>query len=479
MAVTIGKSHHPLYYDLAGIAGPAYVSDDDFTLETYSRDTSPLPPNKQGIVVRPANTDQVVDIVKLANVTKIPIVPSGGRASFYGTPKGLHGKGIVVDMTRMNKLLKVDHVNLTATAEAGMTTAELNTRLWDLGWDVHTAFQPWYSDTLGGQISGFAGGGAGFELPAAGFNALHIPGMKVVLGDATVVQTGAGAGNNIMNTMIYDPYPGTPNLGGMFIGASGTFGIVTEATYRMYKIAPIRKVLAYYFDTFEKAWDLVQEMSVLEPLPMYFIVIVPVTVFTRSLGQEAPLVITIAKGNSQKEVDAKVEIMEKVFAKHPGRVATGPQVEDWKASCLEARRHREMGEFSTPGIWHFFEYYVSRSQVVEGHHTMRNFIYDRMNKSGISYKSNEGCIATGMTNWILTTIIWVRGEDPYARQVVGELFAEATELACSHGWYPDCHQGWGTRMMAKYWPKEHYQFMKTLKGAMDPNNIMNPGVWDL
>jgi len=34
-------------------------------------------------------------------------------------------------------------------------------------------------------------------------------------------------------------------------------------------------------------------------------------------------------------------------------------------------------------------------------------------------------------------------------------------------------------MMAKYWPKEHYQFVKTLKGALDPNNIMNPGIWDL
>src|SRR4030042_2949926 len=117
MAITIKKAHHPLYHDLGGIVGPEYVSDDDFTLEVYSRDTSPLPPNKQGIVVRPFNTDQVVDIVKLANITKIPIVPSGGRASFYGTPKGLHGKGIVVDMTRINKMINIDVPNLTANAE--------------------------------------------------------------------------------------------------------------------------------------------------------------------------------------------------------------------------------------------------------------------------------------------------------------------------------------------------------------------------
>ena len=183
MSIVIHKAHHPLYYDLAGIVGP----------NTYPMTTSHWRPTA-GIPVLcrrtsrvswyvPSSTDEVVDIVKLANATKIPIVPSGGRASFYGTPKGLHGKGIVVDMTRMNKMINIDEVNLTATAEAGMTTSEFTTRLWDVGWDVHTAFQPWYSDTLGGQIAGFGGGGDGLEMFSVGYNALHIPGVKVVLPD--------------------------------------------------------------------------------------------------------------------------------------------------------------------------------------------------------------------------------------------------------------------------------------------------------
>ena len=479
MAVLIQKAHHSLYHDLAGIVGTNYVSDSNFTLETYSRDTSCLPPNKQGIVVRPSSVDEVVDIVRLANITKNPIVVSGGRAGYWGTPKGLPGKGIVVDMTRMKKMLKIDEMNVTATAEAGMTTAEFTTHLWDIGWDVHTAFQPWFSDTLGGQLAGFCGGGNGLEMAGVGFNATHIAGVKVVLPDGSIVQTGGGAGNNIHNDMIYDRYPGNPDLTGMFMGDAGCFGIKVEATYRMYKYSPERAALAYYFETYEKAYDCILEMSTVEPLPYYLIVIITPTEFVKSMGLTDYCVITIAKGWTKKECDAKVEILEDIYAKHNGRLAEGDQVEDWKNSSIDGRRHREMGEFGTLGIWHLFEYFAARSQVVECYHTMRDFIYGRLKKMGIDYKSNEGTIPSAATSFIVSLIVFVEGNDPNARQALGRLFAEATEMATSHGWYPDCHQGLGTRMMAKYWPKERFEFMKKLKTAVDPNNIMNPGIWDL
>jgi FAD/FMN-containing dehydrogenase len=479
MAVTIRKAHHQLYYDLAGIVGPSYTSDDDFTLETYSRDTSPLPPNKQGIVVRPANIDEVVDIVKLANTTKIPIVPSGGRASFYGTPKGLHGKGIVVDMTRINRMINIDVPNLTATAEAGITTSEFTTRIWDAGWNVHTAIQPWFSDTLGGQLAGFCGGGDGLEMFSVGHNALHIAGLKVVLPDGTVVQTGAGAGNNIHNKMLYDRYAGGPDLTGIFIGSGGTFGIIVEATYRIYRNTLLKKPWGYVFESFDKGWDCVLELSEIEPLPYYAIAFIPPTKLTASLGMDQHLIMGGVKGNTENQLNANWEIVEKVLKKHKASLGTGPQVEDWKQALLTGRRHREMGEFASPGVFAFFEYYIARSQVKDCHHTTTKFIYDRLKKEGVEYVANEGIVPSQSASWIVSNILWTRGEDRRAQKIFGDTFAEATDLACSHGWYPDCHQGWGTRMMAKYWPKHHYEFMKKLKGALDPNNIMNPGIWDL
>jgi hypothetical protein len=314
---------------------------------------------------------------------------------------------------------------------------------------------------------------------SVGHNALHIAGLKVVLPDGTVVQTGGGAGTNINNKMVFDRYPGGPDLTGLFIGSAGTFGIVVEATYRIYRTTPCKYPFGYVFESFDQGWNCVLELCEIEPLPYYAIAYIPPTPLTKSLGLDKHLIMGAVKGTTESEMNSKWEIVEAVLAKHKGMPGEGPQVEDWKQALLTGRRHREMGEFASLGTFTFFEYYMSRSQVKDCHHTTTKYVYDRLRKNGVEFVSNEGIVPSGSASWIVSTILWIDGEDKHAQQVMQDTFADATDFACSHGWYPDCHQGWGTRMMAKYWPKHHYEFMKKLKGALDPNNIMVPGVWDL
>jgi FAD/FMN-containing dehydrogenase len=281
--------------------------------------------------------------------------------------------------------------------------------------------------------------------------------------------------------MVYDRYSGGPDLTGMFIGDGGSFGIKVEATYRMYKLMNTLKKIpwAYFAESWDKAWAMIQELSVVEPLPYYAIAFIPPTDLTAEMGMDQHLIMGGVKGSTEKEANAKMEIVDKFFKKHKAVVATGTQVDDWKQALMTGQRHREMGEFASMGTYTYFEYYMNRSQVRDCHHTMTKFAYDRLRKAGVEFKSNEGIVPSGSHTWIVSTIVWVPGEDKHAQKVVQEAFADATGMAVSHGWYPDCHQGWGTRMMAKYWPKHHYELMKRLKRALDPNNIMNPGIWDL
>ncbi|MFC2018169.1 FAD-linked oxidase C-terminal domain-containing protein, partial [Chloroflexota bacterium] len=203
------------------------------------------------------------------------------------------------------------------------------------------------------------------------------------------------------------------------------------------------------------------------------------TGLTKMQGMDRYMVMIVTKGRTQKEIDMRLETIDEMALAYKGELATGPAVDEWVAGAIEGKRHREMGAFASAGRWVYYEYFISRSQVVDCHHTMRNFIYGKLDENNIQYLSNEGCVAEGSPSWIITVIIWTPGHDKKAAQVVQDIFYEATELACSRGWYPDCHQGYGTQMMAKYWPKGHYDFMRKMNNSLDPNNIMNPGLWDL
>ena len=116
------KRHHPLYDRLAGIVGEKYVSDEEFVLSTYNTyDTSCNPPGPVlGIVVIPGSTDEVSEIVKLANATKTSIVPRGGGASIKGYVAGEPGRSINMDMIRMNRIIELDTDSKFVTAEAGI-----------------------------------------------------------------------------------------------------------------------------------------------------------------------------------------------------------------------------------------------------------------------------------------------------------------------------------------------------------------------
>jgi FAD/FMN-containing dehydrogenase len=480
MPIVTNKVHHPLYAELSTIVGPTYTSDEDFVRITYSKDSSPAPAQVQGIVVRPANTEQVVQIVKLANYTRTPIVPSGGRASLYGCPPGLPGRGIVVDMTRMRKVLEIDEVRTTVTAEAGITVAELTAYCHEKGWDIHTALQPFFSDTVGGQLSGVLGGGSGLELSSAGWNEHHICGMKVVLPDGSVLQTGGGPGTNINQKSTFAREPGGPSITGMFVGDAGVFGIKVEATYRMYRLCKMVNGRACVFDTLDEAWRFCSLISTVEPLPYTTIAMIPPTKTTVMMG--APnkhLVIVIIKGNSEEEIAPKLNIVAEVLGQTKGQFSDHPGAQDWVEQAASGKRHREMGLFGSLGVWTYLELVTPRDEVTECVRWIREFHQGTLERHNIPYEVNNGVVAVGSNQWIITSIIFLKGWDAKAMAIMYDLWRDGLKMGVARGWFPDANQGWGSIAQAKYWSAPMTTFMRTIKKALDPNNIMNPGLWGL
>ena len=113
---------------LEKIVGKRNVSDAKEALARYSRDHSLVPPAMPDLVVRPKDAEEVGAVVKWANEHDIPLVPVSSEVHFYGCTIPKQG-GVVVDLTRMNKIFEIDDYNRRVRIEPGVTWKQLTEEL--------------------------------------------------------------------------------------------------------------------------------------------------------------------------------------------------------------------------------------------------------------------------------------------------------------------------------------------------------------
>ena len=116
--------------ELADIVGLENVIDDPKTLDAYSKDLSFVRPEKPRLVVKPGSADEVQAIVNWANQTGTPLVPvSSGPPRFHGDTVPSVPGAVIVDLSGMKKIMRIDRRNRVAMIEPGVTYAELQPEL--------------------------------------------------------------------------------------------------------------------------------------------------------------------------------------------------------------------------------------------------------------------------------------------------------------------------------------------------------------
>src|SRR5512136_594085 len=129
--------------DLAKIVGGQNVLNDPETLEAYSKDESFARPRRPLFVVKPQNVDEVQRIVRWANQTGTPLVPvSSGPPHFYGDTIPTAAGAVVVDLSRMKRIIKIDPKNRMTMIEPGVTYKELQPELLKHGLRLTTPLLP-------------------------------------------------------------------------------------------------------------------------------------------------------------------------------------------------------------------------------------------------------------------------------------------------------------------------------------------------
>jgi FAD/FMN-containing dehydrogenase len=210
-----------LLQDLSTICGQSYVlTDGDLT--AYEQDWRKRSRGKALAVVRPSNTEQVAAIVKACAAAGVSLVAQGGNTGLVGgsTPDG-SGQQVVLSLQRMNAVRSLDPANLTMTVEAGCILQNLQETAEKAGFLFPLSLAAQGSCSIGGNLATNAGG---TQVVRYGNARELCLGLEVVTAQGDIWQGLSGLRKD--NTG-YD-------LRDLFIGSEGTLGIITAATIKLY-----------------------------------------------------------------------------------------------------------------------------------------------------------------------------------------------------------------------------------------------------
>jgi glycolate oxidase len=204
---------------LVKILGKEYVLSTPEDLAVYGYDGT-FAEGQPDLVVLPDTTEQVSQVLKFAAETRTPVVPRGMGSGLAAGSVPLSDGGIILCLTRMNRILEIDTENATVRAEAGVITADLQTAVEKIGLFYPPDPSSIKHSTIGGNVACNAGGPRCLKYGVTGD---YVLGLTVVLADGRILKTGQ---KTIKDVTGYD-------LNGLFTGSEGTLGVVTEVLLRL------------------------------------------------------------------------------------------------------------------------------------------------------------------------------------------------------------------------------------------------------
>jgi glycolate dehydrogenase FAD-linked subunit len=216
----------------AGIVGGPFVLQTAAAREIYGTDGT-----REGaladLVVLPGSTQEVSEIARLCNESRVPIVARGAGTGYTGGAVPVHG-GIVLSFERMDRILEIDPLNLLARVQPNVITGDLQDAVEKVGLFYPPDPASLRQSAIGGNVAECAGGPRAFKY---GTTKRYVLALEAVLANGEIIHTGSDAVKNVVG---YD-------LTQLLVGSEGTLAIITEITLRLIpKPAAHRTLLAEF-----------------------------------------------------------------------------------------------------------------------------------------------------------------------------------------------------------------------------------------
>jgi glycolate oxidase len=447
-------------------------------------------------VVRPKTTEDVVNLVKYASKYEIPLVPQGGRTCTYGAEcvKG----AIAIDTTSMDQLVEFDEAAYRITAQAGMRVVDYINFLSERGY-VSLEFPTMNkTSTLGSRaaISGYNK----FENRWGGSKD-HIKGLEVVLANGDVVQVGRGSSVPAKSTVGLDTMS-------MFIGSRGSLGIITKVTERFIENLPAYNYGVRGFKTLEDGLNAYMELR--SPLNgsniwrskayhkwMLRQAVTTTTDFT--WPEDVEMLVDFHVIGDPEVVEVMTRKAEEICERH-----NGFWKDDMPPTDFVGRMHETMEKYMgmaalqserlvTGGMGNRIvplDANISNTHLIDFYNDYLVFL--KKTEDGKAFPAlskhyhvlSPGAPVPTEMGWTKFWALMLADSKSFDKQSMEEFkdwYREYAELIWKHGGTLTATHGFIPKDQEVEFLKREvgetgYNLIKTLKNALDPQNIMNPNV---
>lgn len=418
--------------------------------------TPPLP----DYVVRPGSAEEVSKVLKIANYYKIPVYPWGGGSGSQGGALAMAG-GIILDMKRMDHLLDINTTTGTITCETGMVFQTLEWYANEQGFSVMHLPSCLTCCTVGGALA---------------HNGIGILSTKYgKIDDQCLTLEAVLPNGDIIHTLPVPKHSSGPNLLPLFIGAEGTFGVITKATFKMVKQPETRRHHAFLFPDISTGYTACREIvqTVKPSIVRLFDEAETVSIIKQVIGFEKKgSFMNLTLEGLEKIVAVEEEIVLDIAQKYGAQYLGTEYGEKWFKNRIT---------FFYPG------YMMNNPQMFGTIDTTATYdkieqIYWAMKKAveafpGVRFISHSSHWYDWGTMNYSRFIIDHPPEDPEeALRLHNQIWDAGVRAAIENGGTMNDHHGVGLKLSRLV--KEQYgpamQILEGVKKALDPNGIMNP-----
>jgi glycolate oxidase len=413
------------------------------------------------LVVFPGTAEEISEILRLANKHLFPVVPRGMGTGFTGGSVPIQG-GVVLVMTRFNRILEIDEKNLIAVVEPGVVTGDFQKRVEALGFFFPPDPASQLYCTLGGNVAECAGGPRAVKY---GVTKDYVLGLEVVLPTGEIMKTGVRTMKGVVG---YD-------LTKLFVGSEGTLGVVTQIILRFIPMPEARQTLMVVFRKVEDAAIAVSKIISAKVIPSMLEFMDNASIqcvedyLHLGFPRDAGALLLIEVDGDREILPKYIQKIEKITSElNPYQIKIAANDQEAEA-LLKARKALSPASYRLNPTKIAEDITVPRDQIATFITEAGKIAADRGLKIVNFGHAGDGNIHTSLM---------IDGKNEEEKKKAEAAIEEILRLTIRLGGTLSGEHGVGLTK-APYIDLElgpiEIEVMKKIKRVLDPNNILNPG----